>query len=98
MYYFSLGLDAKLLAKILNMSSGRCWSTELYNPCPGVVEGIPASNNYQGGFGVPLMAKVYIKVHEMLLYCMSVLKLEKLILKRVLHMYKLLRLLYLLKL
>ncbi len=53
-----LGLDSKLLARILNMSSGRCWSTELYNPCPGVVEGIPASNNYQGGFGVPLMAKV----------------------------------------
>ena len=40
------------------MSSGRCWSSELYNPCPGVVEGIPASNDYKGGFGVTLMAKV----------------------------------------
>jgi 3-hydroxyisobutyrate dehydrogenase len=53
----SLGLDPKLLAKILNMSSGRCWSTEMYNPCPGVIEGIPSSNNYQGGFGTALMAK-----------------------------------------
>lgn len=52
-----LGLDPKMLAKILNMSSGRCWSSEVYNPCPGVVEGIPASNNYQGGFGSTLMAK-----------------------------------------
>lgn len=52
-----LGLDPKLLAKILNMSSGRCWSSEVYNPCPGVVEGIPASNDYKGGFGSVLMAK-----------------------------------------
>eukprot|EP00914_Ancora_sagittata_P000098 GHVO01000503.1.p1 GENE.GHVO01000503.1~~GHVO01000503.1.p1 ORF type:complete len:219 (+),score=26.27 GHVO01000503.1:97-657(+) len=53
----NLGLDPKLLAQILNMSSGRCWSTELYNPCPGVVEGIPSSNEYKGGFGTALMAK-----------------------------------------
>ncbi|XP_046549667.1 3-hydroxyisobutyrate dehydrogenase, mitochondrial-like [Haliotis rubra] len=47
----------KLLAKILNMSSGRCWSSEVYNPVPGVVDGVPSSNNYQGGFGSALMAK-----------------------------------------
>ena len=46
-----LGLDAKLLAKILNMSSGRCWSSDTYNPVPGVMEGVPSANNYQGGFG-----------------------------------------------
>ena len=58
--YFSprLGLDPKMLASILNMSSGRCWSSELYNPVPGVKEGIPSSNKYQGGFGVKLMTKV----------------------------------------
>ena len=33
----------------------------MYNPCPGVVEGAPASNNYQGGFGTGLMAKVGLK-------------------------------------
>lgn len=54
----SLGLDAKMIAKIINSSSGRCWSSELYNPCPGVVEGVPSNNNYQGGFMTALMAKV----------------------------------------
>uniref|UniRef100_A0A8D3ECP3 3-hydroxyisobutyrate dehydrogenase n=1 Tax=Scophthalmus maximus TaxID=52904 RepID=A0A8D3ECP3_SCOMX len=53
-----LGLDPKLLAKILNMSSGRCWSSDTYNPVPGVMDGVPSANNYQGGFGTTLMAKV----------------------------------------
>ncbi|XP_073677565.1 3-hydroxyisobutyrate dehydrogenase, mitochondrial-like [Garra rufa] len=52
-----LGLDPKLLAKILNMNSGRCWSSDKYNPVPGVMEGVPSANNYQGGFGTKLMAK-----------------------------------------
>jgi len=52
-----LGLDKKMLAHILNISTGRCWSSELYNPCPGVVDGVPSSNDYQGGFGTQLMAK-----------------------------------------
>ena len=54
-----LGLDPKLLAQILNMSSGRCWSSDSYNPVPGVMEGVPSGNNYQGGFGTTLMAKVW---------------------------------------
>uniref|UniRef100_A0A8C6V9E3 3-hydroxyisobutyrate dehydrogenase n=1 Tax=Neogobius melanostomus TaxID=47308 RepID=A0A8C6V9E3_9GOBI len=52
-----LGLDPKLLAQVLNMSSGRCWSSDTYNPVPGVMEGVPSANNYQGGFGTTLMAK-----------------------------------------
>ncbi|KAM8882802.1 3-hydroxyisobutyrate dehydrogenase, mitochondrial-like [Synchiropus picturatus] len=52
-----LGLDPKLLTKILNMSSGRCWSSDSYNPVPGVMEGVPSANNYQSGFGTTLMAK-----------------------------------------
>ena len=56
----SLGLDPKLLASILNTASGRCWSCDTYNPCPGVMEGVPSSNDYQGGFGTGLMAKVYM--------------------------------------
>lgn len=40
------------------MSSGRCWSSDTYNPCPGVMEKVPASNGYKGGFGTPLMSKV----------------------------------------
>lgn len=59
-FAYRLGLEPKLLAKIINSSSGRCWSSEVYNPCPGVVMGIPSANNYQGGFGSELMAKVRV--------------------------------------
>uniref|UniRef100_T1ISS3 3-hydroxyisobutyrate dehydrogenase, mitochondrial n=1 Tax=Strigamia maritima TaxID=126957 RepID=T1ISS3_STRMM len=52
-----LGLDPKLLNKIINSSSGRCWSSEIYNPVPGVVEGTPSSSNYEGGFSTSLMTK-----------------------------------------
>ena len=38
-------------------SSGCNWSLEKYNPCPGVMEGVPSSNDYQGGFMVKLMQK-----------------------------------------
>lgn len=53
----SLGMDAKTLAGIINTSSGRCWSSEVYNPYPGVVETAPASREYTGGFGADLMLK-----------------------------------------
>lgn len=53
----SMGMDAKLLAKIFGTSSARCWSVDTYNPVPGVMEGIPSSKEYNGGFGVDLMAK-----------------------------------------
>ncbi|KAK9718473.1 hypothetical protein K7432_005487 [Basidiobolus ranarum] len=52
-----LGMDPNLLASILNTSTGRCWSSEVYNPCPGVVPTAPASKGYAGGFGISLMAK-----------------------------------------
>ena len=53
----SLGLDATVLSEIINKSSGRNWSSELYNPFPGVMENVPASRGYSGGFGVDLMLK-----------------------------------------
>merc|ERR1712039_1157366 len=52
-----LGLDPKVLADILNTSSGRCWSSDTYNPCPGVMEGVPSARGYTGGFACDLMAK-----------------------------------------
>jgi len=52
-----LGMDPKKLAHIFNTSSARCWSSEVYNPCPGVIESSPASRGYTGGFGVDLMKK-----------------------------------------
>ncbi|KAK0415748.1 hypothetical protein QR680_012099 [Steinernema hermaphroditum] len=52
-----MGLDSKQLASIINTSSGRCWASDSYNPVPGVIEGIPPSKGYAGGFGSALMAK-----------------------------------------
>lgn len=51
------GLDPKVLSDIMSKSSGRNWALELYNPCPGVMENVPASRAYSGGFGVDLMLK-----------------------------------------
>lgn len=53
----SLGMDAKTLAGIINTSSGRCWSSEINNPYPDVLENAPASRGYTGGFGSDLMLK-----------------------------------------
>jgi len=52
-----LGIDPKILAKIINTSSGRCWSSDTYNPFPGVMENVPSSRNYNGGFQTSLMLK-----------------------------------------
>lgn len=52
-----LGMDAKVLAGIFNTSSARCWSSDTYNPVPGVMENVPASRGYTGGFAADLMAK-----------------------------------------
>jgi 3-hydroxyisobutyrate dehydrogenase len=53
----SLGIDPKVLAGIINTSSGRCWSTDTYNPYPGVMDNVPAARGYTGGFGTDLMLK-----------------------------------------
>jgi len=52
-----LGIDPKLLAGIFNTSSGRCWSSDTYNPYPGVMENVPAARGYSGGFAADLMLK-----------------------------------------
>ncbi len=51
------GLDAKVLSEIMNKSSGRNWVLDVYNPMPGVMENVPASRGYTGGFGTDLMLK-----------------------------------------
>ncbi|GIZ13755.1 3-hydroxyisobutyrate dehydrogenase [Pseudomonas sp. NCCP-436] len=53
----ALGVDPKVLAGIINTASGRCWSSDTYNPFPGVMEGVPSSRGYTGGFGTDLMLK-----------------------------------------
>lgn len=51
------GIDPKLLAEVFNTSTARCWSSDTYNPVPGVMDGVPSSREYEGGFGVDLMKK-----------------------------------------
>jgi 3-hydroxyisobutyrate dehydrogenase len=53
----ALGIDPKILAGIINTSSGRCWSSDTYNPYPGVMDNVPAARGYTGGFGTDLMLK-----------------------------------------
>ena len=51
------GLDPSILSEIMKNSSGGNWSLEKYNPFPGVMKEVPASNDYSGGFLNSLMLK-----------------------------------------
>ncbi|RBR16889.1 hypothetical protein FVER53590_00019 [Fusarium verticillioides] len=55
-----LGVDPQVLADIINNSTGRCWSSEINHPVPGVKAGDsspPAHRNYEGGFVTKLAHK-----------------------------------------
>ncbi|PLW24351.1 hypothetical protein PCASD_06546 [Puccinia coronata f. sp. avenae] len=55
-----LGLQPDLLARVINSSTGRCWSSEINNPAPGALlpsKTTPADRDWQGGFASRLMAK-----------------------------------------
>ncbi|KAF0852316.1 mitochondrial 3-hydroxyisobutyrate dehydrogenase [Andalucia godoyi] len=51
------GVDPAVLASVINVSTGRCWSSDSYNPVPGVMPNVPSARNYDGGFAVELMKK-----------------------------------------
>ena len=51
------GLDPTVLSDIMKVSSGGNWALNVYNPYPGVMDGVPAANDYAGGFLVDLMRK-----------------------------------------
>lgn len=51
------GLDPAVLSEIMKQSSGSNWTLDVYNPWPGVMENVPASRGYSGGFMVDLMSK-----------------------------------------
>lgn len=53
----ALNIDPKVLAGVINTSSGRCWSSDTYNPFPGILEKVPAARDYTGGFASDLMLK-----------------------------------------
>lgn len=50
-------LDPKVLSDIMKASSGDNWSLQKYNPVPNVMDAVPSSKNYEGGFGTNLMLK-----------------------------------------
>lgn len=52
-----LGIDPQALAGVINSSTGRCWSSEIYNPWPGICPNAPASRAYRDGFAAQLMLK-----------------------------------------
>ena len=51
------GMDPAVLSEIMKRSSGGNWSLNVYNPYPGVMDGVPAARGYAGGFLVDLMIK-----------------------------------------
>lgn len=51
------GLDPKVMSDIMKQSSGNNWALEKYNPVPMVMDNVPSSNGYEGGFMVSLMNK-----------------------------------------
>ena len=55
-----LGLDAAVLAGVLNSSTGACWSSSVNNPVPSAIPGKspPCERDYEGGFATSLMLKV----------------------------------------
>lgn len=51
------GVDPTVLRNVMSVSTSNSWCVTHYNPRPGVMEGVPSSRNYEGGFAVPLMKK-----------------------------------------
>ncbi|EIW85379.1 3-hydroxyisobutyrate dehydrogenase [Coniophora puteana RWD-64-598 SS2] len=56
-----LGLDAGVLAGVINSSTGACWSCHTNNPVPGALKEKaiepPCERDYEGGFATALMLK-----------------------------------------
>lgn len=52
-----LGVDQSVVAKIMSLSTGSCWSVKTYCPIPGFDPHLPASHDYDHGFESRLMKK-----------------------------------------
>lgn len=51
------GMDPRILASVFSTSTAQSTINDVWNPVPGVCPAAPASNDYQGGFKIQLMAK-----------------------------------------
>lgn len=45
------------------------FNSDTYNPVPGVMEGVPSSRNYSGGFTSKLMVQIDTNVSLIKFYC-----------------------------
>ena len=52
-----LGLSPKTFAEVVTNASGQCWVMDHYVPVPGVLDNVPANNEYKPGFTVAMMLK-----------------------------------------
>ena len=52
-----LGLSPQKLFEVVTNSSGECWAMSHYVPVPGLLDNVPANNNYQPGFTAAMMLK-----------------------------------------
>lgn len=52
-----LDLPAEKLFEVVSNASGQCWAMSKYAPVPGVLENVPANNDYKPGFAAAMMLK-----------------------------------------
>lgn len=52
-----LGLAPEKLFEVASHASSQCWSLTSYCPVPGMVDGVPANNDYKPGFTAQMMLK-----------------------------------------
>jgi len=48
------GLDPKVLAGVINVSSGRCYNSSDQNPVKGVTATAASAGDFEGGFSTEL--------------------------------------------
>jgi 3-hydroxyisobutyrate dehydrogenase len=52
-----LGLPAQKLFEVASNASGQCWAMTKYVPVPGILDNVPANNDYKPGFAATMMLK-----------------------------------------
>ena len=52
-----LNLAPEKLFEVVTNSSGECWAMSHYAPVPGLLDNVPANNNYKPGFTAAMMLK-----------------------------------------
>ncbi|USQ13550.1 3-hydroxyisobutyrate dehydrogenase [Legionella lytica] len=52
-----LELSPQKLFEVVNNASGQCWAMTKYAPVPGILENVPANNDYKPGFAAAMMLK-----------------------------------------